>query len=180
MPLHIVDAAGEDKAVAGIIAHIARLQILIGGFQSIIAYFVGAVKDQFQLIHLLQGKFAALREVQLRRTGNPVDALRNHVGAVGFHRKIISLLMQEMDEFRIHLQGWFATGKNDEAAIAALLQARSQDVLGAHLFISLEIGITERTFQIAAAHTNKHGWSARPSSFSLKGIEYLVNFIHFS
>ena len=58
MPLHIVDAAGEDKAVAGIIAHIARLQILIGGFQSIIAYFVGAVKDQFQLIHLLQGKFA--------------------------------------------------------------------------------------------------------------------------
>lgn len=37
--------------------------------------------------------------------------------------------MQEMDEFRIHLQGWFATCKNDEAAIAALLQARSQDVL---------------------------------------------------
>ena len=102
------------------------------------------------------------------------------MGAVGFHRKIISLLMQEMDEFRIHLQGWFATGKNDEAAIATLLQARSQDVLGAHLLISLEIGITERTFQIAAAHTNEHGWPARPSSFSLKGIEYLVYFIHFS
>ncbi len=63
--------------------------------------------------------------------------------------------MQELDEFRIHLQSWFATGKNDEAAIATLLQARSQDVLGAHLLISLEIGITERTFQIAAAHTNE-------------------------
>ena len=63
--------------------------------------------------------------------------------------------MQELDEFRIYLQGWFATCKNNKAAIATLLQARSQDVLGAHLLISLEIGIAERTFQIAAAHTNK-------------------------
>ena len=54
MLLHIIDAAREDKAVAGIIAHIARLQILIGGFQSIIVYFVSAIKDQLQLIHLLQ------------------------------------------------------------------------------------------------------------------------------
>ena len=88
--------------------------------------------------------------------------------------------MQETDEFRIHLQGWFATGKNNKAAIATLLLALSQDVLGAHLLISLEIGIAERTFQIAAAHTNENSWSARPSSFSLKGIEYLINFIHFS
>ena len=87
MLLHIVDAAGEDKAVAGIIAHIARLQILIGGFQSIIVYLVSAIKDQLQLIHLLQGEFTTLRKVQLWRTGNPVDCPQEPRGCRWFPSK---------------------------------------------------------------------------------------------
>ena len=177
--LDILDALTQDKIVSAVIAYIAWLQIAESTGYAMVAHLVLTIEYQFQLIYLSYNKLPTLGEIYLWRTGNPVDAFRNGMGSVGFHRKIITSLMKSCYKLLINLQRRFATRKDDESAFATLFQAFGQDVVCTHLPVATKIGIAERAFQVASAHPDEHCRSAHPSAFTLQRIEYFVNFIHF-
>ena len=143
-----------------------------------VAHLVRTIIYEFELVCLLYLETASLREVELGRTGRPVDARWHRAGAIGLHREIIAFGVERLDEWSINLQGRFATRKDDESAVAASLQASGYDVLGAHLPIAGEVGVAKGTPQVASAHADKYGWTAAPSSFALQRIKYLVYSIH--
>ena len=177
--LDILDALIQDKIVSAIVPHIAWLQIAESTGYAMVAHLVLTIEYQFQLIYLSYNKLPTLGEIYLWRTGNPVDAFRNGMGSVGFHREIIACLMKSCYKLLINLQRRFATRKDDESAFATLFQAFGQDVVCTHFPVATEISIAERAFQVASAHPDEYRWSAHPSAFTLQRIEYFVNFIHF-
>ena len=165
--LDILDALIQDKIVSAIVPHIAWLQIAESTGYAMVAHLVLTIEYQFQLIYLSYNKLPTLGEIYLWRTGNPVDAFRNGMGSVGFHREIIACLMKSCYKLLINLQRRFATRKDDESAFATLFQAFGQDVVCTHFPVATEISIAERAFQVASAHPDEYRWSAHPSAFSI-------------
>jgi len=95
---------------------------------------------------------------------------------VGLYGNIEPFAVEGVDERVVDLQRRLSAGEHDEGAGAPLADGLD-DVVDGHLAIGLEVGVAERTPEVAAAEPHKDGGTARVTSFALERIEDFVDAI---
>lgn len=165
----------KKEAVFPGVAGVAGLEETPVCNDRIVDVHVLAGVDDFQFIALWEADLCGGNHIVLRGTGDPVNAGRKRMGAVGFDGDVSAAGMEGRDKFICQEKGGFAAGDDDEER--GIFRYCGDDFLCRHETAFLMGGIAERTAEIAAGKAHEDGWSAGMVAFSLKGIKYFVDFV---
>lgn len=165
MRLNILHTLLHNGTIALHIAHITRLQVVVGSTDAISAHGSHAIKQALQFVASIYSKGSTSAIRFFGRYRHPVYPRRNGTSAIGFHRYLIAMLMQTGSKSLIHLQGWFATRKHHKTC--RILQDGLHNLLITHLTVCFKRGVAERATQIAARKAHKYGCPACMEALAL-------------
>ena len=165
----------KQEAVFPGIAGVAGLEEAPVCNDGIVDAHVLAGIDDFQFIAFCEADLCGGNHVVLRGTGDPVNAGRKSMGAVGFDGDVSAAGMEGRNKFICQEKGGFSAGDDSEAG--GICRDGRDDFLCRHETAFLMGGIAERTAEIAAGKAHEDGGSAGMVAFSLKGIKYFVDFV---
>ena len=169
----VVEAALYDTCVALCVADVARLQVAIARLYAVVVWGSGVLLEyHLQLVATFYVGDA------FRGACGPVDACGDGMCAVGFHGYFVPVGMQLVNEGLVCLQRRLASGENHEAR-REVLDAFDDVVIG-QLFVSGEVGVAERTSEIASREAYEDGGASCVVTFALQRVEDVVNslFVH--
>ena len=165
----------KQEAVFPGVAGVAGLEETPVCNDRIVDVHVLAGVDDFQFIALWEADLCGGNHVVLRGTGDPVNAVRKRMGAVGFDGDVSAAGMEGRDKFICQEKGGFAAGDDGEAG--GIFRDGRDDFLCRHETAFLMGGVAEGAAEIAAGKAHEDGGSAGVVAFSLKGIKYFVDFV---
>ena len=165
----------KQEAVFPGVAGVAGLEETPVCNDRIVDVHVMAGVDDFQFIALWEADLCGGNHVVLRGTGDPVNAGRKSMGAVGFDGDVSAAGMEGGDKFICQEKGGFAAGDDGEAG--GIFRDGRDDFLCRHETAFLMGGVAEGAAEIAAGKAHEDGGSAGVVAFSLKGIKYFVDFV---
>ena len=98
----------RDNLVALSVACVARLQVIVVGLEPKVRHMVGIRKDHLHLAATL------VNRLLFRRYREPVEILGSRTCAITLHGHLIAMLMQEVHESLINLQGGLTTRQDNK------------------------------------------------------------------
>lgn len=131
--------------------------------------------DDFQFIASCEADLCGGNHIVLRGTGDPVNAGRKRMGAVGFDGDVSAAGMEGRDKFICQEKGGFSAG--DDGEERGIFRYCGDDFLCRHETAFLMGGVAEGAAEVAAGKAHEDGGSAGVVAFSLKGIKYFVDFV---
>lgn len=164
---HVANSTKEYLFVSCLVPRVAGLQVPCLAFQPFVAYGMFAVVDHFHLVGFLDGQLCAGAISPLGRAGHPVYALGIRHRAVGLHRYIILVSVEEVCQFLVHLQSRLPAREDHEAAAWRGLAHPLHYLLLRQRLVLVEVCVTKRTAQVATAEAHEYGRAPRPIAFAL-------------
>ena len=157
----IVKTALHYLCIAFGILHVAGLKVFVFGYDSVIVGVLGVFfEDALQLVASLD------LGVAFGRTCYPVDAVDYRVCAVSLHCQLVTVLVKKVDQLSVYLKRRFTAGENDK--VRGIRLNPIEYVFVAHLLVLSEIGVAERTLQVATCKTDEYRSTSGVAPFALQ------------
>ena len=175
MGLAIFDGLVKQEAVFFFIACVAGLEKTPGRRDGLIDAHVLTAVDDFQLVAPPEAHLRGRNHIVLWRAGDPVNAVRKRMSAVGLDCNVSPAGMEGRDEPVRQEKRRFTAG--DDGEERGIFRYCGDNLLRRHESAVLMGRVAERAAEIAARKAHEDGGSAGMVALALQGIEYFADLV---